>query len=282
MSSLFNVSTDYLLKEESEDNIILDDIVENVENNKQIRKVSLDEANDYMDLTKVVSKRIAIAVSILILSPVCLIQLAGLAECTSFISENMAGGIGTAVLLMIIAIGVAIIVLNGMRLSKYDYLEKEIFTLQYGVAETVESKKNDYEDKFRTSITIGVVLCILGVVPLLISAAFTASDLIYVTCVNLLLALVACGVYFFVHSGMINGSFNKLLQSGDYTKEKKETSNRLSVFSSAYWCIITAIYLGISFYTNSWDTTWIIWPVAGVLFAALYVILGAVVKSRES
>ena len=30
-----------------------------------------------------------------------------------------------------------------------------------------------------------------------------------------------------------------------------------------------AIYLAVSFYTGQWARTWIIWPVAAVLFAAL-------------
>ena len=49
----------------------------------------------------------------------------------------------------------------------------------------------------------------------------------------------------------------------------------------AYWCIATAIYLAISFTQNNWDTSWIVWPVAGVLFAALMVILRAVVAGKQ-
>ena len=29
-----------------------------------------------------------------------------------------------------------------------------------------------------------------------------------------------------------------------------------------------AIYLAVSFYLDSWETTWAIWPVAAVLFVA--------------
>ena len=39
--------------------------------------------------------------------------------------------------------------------------------------------------------------------------------------------------------------------------------------STIYWLVATAIYLGCSFITNDWKNTWIVWPIAGVLFAAV-------------
>ena len=41
----------------------------------------------------------------------------------------------------------------------------------------------------------------------------------------------------------------------------------------------TAIYLAWSFWTMSWDITWIVWPVAGVLFAALLGVVKMVLKN---
>ena len=39
-----------------------------------------------------------------------------------------------------------------------------------------------------------------------------------------------------------------------------------------YWSVVTAAYLALSFLTMRWDRTWIIWPVAGVVFALLMII----------
>ena len=64
-------------------------------------------------------------------------------------------------------------------------------------------------------------------------------------------------------------SYEKLLEEGDYTREHKAENQRNDPFTGFYWCLITAIYLGSSFYTGHWARTWIIWPVAAVLFAAL-------------
>ena len=36
-----------------------------------------------------------------------------------------------------------------------------------------------------------------------------------------------------------------------------------------YWLLAVAIYLGWSFATDNWTISWIVWPIAGVLFAAV-------------
>ena len=70
-----------------------------------------------------------------------------------------------------------------------------------------------------------------------------------------------------------------LLQKGEYTKEEKLFKKKTDTFSGVYWCLTTAIYLAWSFWTMSWDITLIVWPVAGVLFAALLGVVKMVLKN---
>lgn len=278
MSGLFGVSTDYLLKDELEE-IIYSETDDGYEtgDGEVIRSVSLEEANTFMEMTEKISKNIALAVFILILSPVCLIFLGGLSELTNApISEDMAGGIGVAILLVMVATAVAVLIFKGMQLTRYEYLEKEKLALEYGVEGIVRRKKGEYEPVFRRNIALGVAMIILGIVPLMIAAAFRAGDMIYICCVDFLLFVVACAVYIFIRSGSVFGSYQKLLQEGDYTSEKKAAYKRNSAFAGAYWCIVTAIFLGASFWSGRWELTVFIWPVAGVLFAAVSAVLKAV------
>ena len=112
-------------------------------------------------------------------------------------------------------------------------------------------------------------LCIVGPVPWLIAGSIDARDLIQVTGLMILLVFVAAGVYLFVDVGMKKGSYEQLLQIGDYTKEEKKASKIIGQIAVVYWCLCTGIYVGISLFTESWDTTWILWPVAGILFGAI-------------
>lgn len=267
LSAIFEVSTDYLLKDEvEEEGPACDSYSEELTG----RPVSLEEANTYMELVKRIAPRIGIGTVLCILSPVMLIVLGGLSEEKAVdLTENMAGGFGVTILLIMVAIGVAMLILNGMQLSKYEYLEREKIVLQYGVQGIVEKKKAEYATIYRLFIAIGVVLCIIGIVPLMIAAAFDSGDIVLCMCVGALLMFIACGVFLFIYGGMIWGGYEKLLQEGEYTEKQKRLNKRTSPFAGIYWCIVTAIYLWISFTTNAWHKSWIIWPVAGVLFAAL-------------
>jgi hypothetical protein len=57
---------------------------------------------------------------------------------------------------------------------------------------------------------------------------------------------------------MINSSYSKLLQSGDFTVENKEINKKTAPIGEIYWCIVVAIFLGYSFTTNNWQNSWII------------------------
>lgn len=281
MSGLFGVSTDYLLKEEMEEDSI--SIAVEEEEKDLLRSVSLEEATAFLDLTRKTAAKIAFGIACCILSPVCLIFLGGLSEYGGKrqIPEDMAASLGMAVLLIMVAIGVAILVSNGMRLEKYAYMEKEPFILLYGVAGIVEKRKDAFAATFRKCITAGITLCIIGAVPLLFFGTQN-EGVAAIVCVPLLLCFVAAGVFLFTWAGSINGSFDKTLQTGDYTPEKKETNRKTSFFAGAYWCIITAAYIGASLYMDNWRRSWIIWPVAGILFAAFHIILSAAIGRKKA
>ena len=287
LSNLFGVSTDYLLKDdmEEEPGFEAEDLTSGNESTHTVKDedsfvdVSLDTANKYMELVEKTSKRIAGAVAACILSPVFLILFTGYAESGMInMSEDVAGGIGAAVLLLMIAGAVFIFVSDGIRLGKYDYLEKENLNLQYGIAGIIESKKEIHDSKYKTSIAIGVSLCILSVVPLLVAAGFHFPEQVYISLVALLLICIACGVFLFVKVGMINDCYNKLLEEGEYSREQKSNAKRNDTLSTIYWGIVTAAYLGYSFVTGAWDRSWIIWPVAGVLFGAVIGIVNSLRK----
>lgn len=277
MSELFGVSTDYLLKDEIEDALPSETEVPL----ESARFVNVETANIYMDLVRKIAPRFAWAVSLFIFSPVTLILLGGIAEYTVFLSEGAAAGIGLAALFLLVAAGVTVLILNGMKLSAYEYLEKEEIALAYGVQGIVEKRKQEDEGRYRLAHTIGVVLCILSVVPLIVTSCLEMPDLLIVSMVCFLLCLVAVAVHLFIRTGMSWGSYQKLLQEGDYTKEEKEANKKLSFLPGIYWCTVTAIYLGISFTFDNWDVSWIVWPVAGVFFAAVMGIVRQIVCRKK-
>lgn len=267
MSALFGVSTDYLLKDEIEEELPSETYDAD---SAEARPVSLEEANTYMNLVRENAPKFALAIPTLILSPIPMLLLGSFAEMhPEKFSEDVFGGIGLAILLIIVLIAIVPIILSCMRLSKYDYLEKEEITLLYGVRGVVEKKKEEYEETYRQGIVIGVVLCIAGAIPLVLAGVFEANEFVASIFVCLLLCLVALAVHFFIGRGLVRESFTKLLQEGDYTPEMKRGGKVIEKIAGVYWCIVTAIFLAWSFLGNAWGISWVVWPVAGVLFGAI-------------
>ena len=97
----------------------------------------------------------------------------------------------------------------------------------------------------------------------------------------LTLLTVAIGVMFFNVAGVRWASMQKLLKEGDYSERGKRKSKITEAIGTAYWLIATAVYLGWSFLTNNWHITWVIWPIAGVLFAVVELICNLVIDKSE-
>ena len=267
MSALFGVSTDYLLKDEIEETLPSETYDTD---SAEARPVSLEEANTYMDLVKECAPKFATAIPAIVLSPIPLLLLGSYAEMhPEKYSEDVFGGIGLAILLIIVLIAVVPIILSSMRLSKYEYLEKEEISLLYGVKGIVEKRKEEYEETYRQGIVIGVVLCIAGVIPLVLAGVLGANDFVAAIFVCVLLCLIALAVHFFVGRGLVRESFTKLLQEGDYTADMKRGGKVVEKIAGVYWCLVTAGYLAWSFLGNAWGISWVVWPVAGVLFGAI-------------
>ena len=123
ISQIFGVSTDYLLKDEMEEaSEEVKFVIE--EEEESLRKVSLEEAGEYLEEIKSYAPKMAAAVAVCILSPIPLILLGGMSEYGKLsINENMAGGIGTAILLLLIACAVGVFISLGIKMEKYEYLE---------------------------------------------------------------------------------------------------------------------------------------------------------------
>ena len=280
LSELFGVTTDYLIKCEGAAEAAPSEA--EPADDQHSRYVTASMAREFIELTSANAPKTALAVALFVLSPICLILLSALSELPgAVISEGAAAGLGIAILLIMVAAGVAMLILLSAKISKYEFLEMDSIRLDAEAARFVGRMKAEFEKPYYLSVAAGVALCIIGALPLIVLACMEASDLIISAGVGMLLILVAAAVYLFVRFGGIRSAYNKLLQEEDYTPENKEVERRTGTFTGIYWCVITAAYLGMSFVTSQWDRTWIIWPVAGVLFAALRAIAYSVIKSKK-
>lgn len=281
LSEIFGVTTDYLIKDElEEEEYAPSQMQENEsESDRSVHKVTMEMANEYLQIIDWTAGKTAFATMLCILSPIVLLMLGAMSEMPDYhISENAAAGIGICVLIVLIAIAVTIFILCGMKTKKYEYMEKEDIETAYGVSGMVKEKRDAYHSPYVTQLVIGITCCICSVIPLFGTLAVSESDFYMVSAVCMLLTLVAIGTYFIVRSAAKMNAMNQLLEEEDYTRQKKHENKKMSGPVTVYWLIATAIYLAWSFTTNDWDRTWIIWPVVGVLFPAFYAIVSGIRK----
>lgn len=270
LSALFNVSTDFLLKDELSDAPVAVD--QAPEADAAVRTVSMEEADAFLTLQAQAAPKIALGVSLCILSPVLLIYLGALSDVEGGyrVSEAVAMAVGLPVLLLVVVGAVALFLRYGRPLERYDYLDKEAIELAYGVEGVVRKRHGAMVKHHTVRLIVGTALCILAAVPLFVSAVFEEQGALMGSVYGLLatLAMVAVGAYLLVETCTLNGGYQRLLEEGDYTRAKKEESKRNGPLLMIFWGVTTGIYLFWSFWTDDWERTWLVWPVAGVLFVA--------------
>lgn len=277
MADIFGVSTDYLLKDDIEP-ADSEPVLKTDEGPEKISVVTLEQANEFMAGEAKRAPKIALGALLCILSPVAVIVFPSLQELgTVKMSEGAAVGIGLAALFILIAVAVFIFITAGGRKEKYDFMETDGFETAYGVSGVVKAKKEEYHDRKTLRNAIGVVLCILAVLPLIIFAVLEASDSVIIITVGIMFVFIAAGVYILITTNMIEDSYNMLLQERDFTKENKEMSKKLAPLNMAYWPLAVVIFFIIS-YTVGYDKSWIVFVAAGLLYAPVRAIVKSLVK----
>lgn len=268
LSKIFGVTTDYLIKDEIEDPEFLDEDYEE----SKTRKVSMEMANEYLNLKEISAKNLALGVSLCIISPILLIIFSQAYESLLLsVTENVVVGISLTVLFLFVIAAVGIFVREGMLLKKYEFIESEAIDTDYGVDGMARDRMEKFHDSFVKNNIIGVLLIVASVLPIFLGMIFSAKDM--VIAMGFLLALVALGVNFLLRANIYMNGMKALLEEEDFTRENKELKKKTEPFITAYWILIVAIYLGYSLVTNKWDRSWIIWPVAGVSYVLYYLIL---------
>lgn len=282
MSDIFGVSTDYLLKDDVEPADTPPQMDAPQPEEEGARMIGMEEAYHYLSMVQMAAPRIARGVTLCILSSIVLFLLGGLSneEGGFLLPEWSVPAVGLPVLLLFVVCGVAQFILYGRQLEAYEFLEKQPIELAYGVRGVVEKRKNDYAAQHSQRLMIGVSSCILAIVPLIACAVFDgdAETMFGVVGFCLTLAIVAIGVHFLVLTCTIQGGYQRLLEEGGYSREKKLHNRKNEPIAVAYWCLVTAGYLLWSFLTWEWYRTWIVWPVAGVFYGAVVAVSNMVRK----
>lgn len=251
--------------------------------------VSLETATEYLDAIARTSRPTAGAITLFILGPALLVSLATYSEDALYfdpmrISPDAMGIAGICIMMLFIAAGVGLLILQDMKLARFKQFKEASLELQYGVEAAVRRRAESTESLRYVQQAAGVCLTILSAIPFLI-ASYYGTGLTFALGFFVAAILVSLGVYLLVYSGILREGYRVLLQEGDFSHDEKSNKRdsksaalKYRPIARAYFGTITLLYVGYSFITKDWKSSWIIWPVSALLYHIIISILNALKK----
>lgn len=279
LSSIFNVSTDYLLKDDMlEDKNIFDDETLSIKQKVIWKREELEIYVNHLDRY---SNVIGVAVVLCMLGVVNLIFFGGKSDYEMFgLETNVSIMVGLVGMFLLIGIAVAIFIVSDNSKSDFNIVEQNEVYIDNKLRESLIEIQQKYRAKYTAGITVGVVMCLFAAVPLIIGGLLEESDSNLISLVILLLLLVTIATYIFIRVSIKYDGYNKLLNQQTRSKKGQEADEITEQVSTIYWAVVVGIYLGWSFFTSNWSLTWIVWPVSGVLYAIIPSIINLKMKNK--
>ncbi len=265
LAELFDVSTDFLLKDENE---TFDAHDESKEPNTI--QISLEQAKKYVEDKIKVSAIITKGVILCVCSVVPLFFFLAMAETNRLnLSGDMAAAIGVLSILIMVSLGVSFFIKTNQYENETAVIDHETFELAYGVHSVFSEKLKKFRSTYNRRLSLGIFFFIFSFVPLMFAAIFSgASDLVLMM-VIVLLVMIAIGIFIVSPASAQYEAYNNILKDSAVETTKTKRTKRAEQLAAFYWPLLIAIYLGWSLWTMNWGVTWIVWPVGAVLFAAL-------------
>lgn len=243
-----------------------------VDNKSDINCVTYEEAEGYLEDSRNIAPKTAIGVFLCIMSPTFLLLLLGLNELGFLqVKEERLVAAGLAVLIGLVAAGVSFFIRYSSKLEKYEYMQKSVFQLDYNTEQMVRRVMAQDEPAYTSAVTTSVIMYILSPLSIILTALLLNSGGASIMSVAGTLTIVACATYNLISKGGINNACQVLLQQGDYSVKTK-SNKTFQIISKIYWLAVVAVYLLYSFTTNRWAISWIVWPIAGIVFAILKIV----------
>lgn len=174
------------------------------ENQKQagnLRYVTLAEAKEYLHDKAHTACTVALGVLL------CIISCCGYLLDSSW---SLRGGLyAMCFMFLSIAAAVALFMYSGFVMGKWKFLKKRGCSVDFATAEYVHNRRESFRVTHAMMITIGVILCILSVLPVVIVTSLFSGRIGMGPV--LMFVLIGIGVFLFVAAGNVNAGFTTLL-----------------------------------------------------------------------
>ena len=235
--------------------------------------LSSGEVYAYLEQMRKSSIWIGIGVWLVMAGVCAMILISSLTGSLNGNADDIMSAVGVVALLVMVAIAVPIFIVNGLQLHQYKYYNEQKILLDMQTHADLEQERTQYNTKFIAKISIGVALILLAVGAFILLGTMEY----FLLPVVLLLFMIGFSAFLFITAGIGKSAIDVVLGKGEYVDKARNVRAEkiIGTVSSVYWPAIVAGYLLWSFVWDAWKISWVIWPVAGVLFGGISGGLGA-------
>ena len=251
--------------------------------------VTLPEAQALAEAKRTTGRALGTGVAVLVLAAAPFIALTGMAEGSGpfAVSERQAELIGLPLTLVIVAAGVLILVQRRQAFVGLTHLLNGQFTQDPIVSAWARRLRVEHDGPRSRALMAAVGLWIVSAIPVVSTGALSDMDgysgYSSLGVVGTLL-LVALGLWIFLPTNWAASTHTALTEQGrpsNATEDWKDGAELIGIIAAAYWPLAVLVYLVWSFGFNAWDKSWIIWPIAGVLFGSIAGVTESMAHARR-
>jgi len=236
----------------------------------QRRKLSFEEVTEYFERVKQAAAIRAAGIMLCIICVVFPIMTDAL---------RLNDVIGVVLMFLCVGMGVVLIVSSSSMMEQWKFIRREPCSIDAVSIDYLKNRNRDFTPTYSVMHSVGILLCILCFIPAVIFDEFGghfwdnfSGAMIFI--------FVGFGVFLIVFSSYLKSTFARLLGINDRTDFEEPEEKRvekihnktLRAIMSAYWSIVTCLYLCISFLTFKWHITWLIWPIAAAVNSVIFAI----------
>lgn len=240
------------------------------------KSLSLEDVKHYLADHAKHAYRTSLGIMLCILSvcgPIFIEAFAASGALNARVSDSLGG----ASLFLIVAVGVGLLVYSGITIGRWNCLKQEHYVTDFATTEYIHRELEAYKNTHALFLTIGIILCILSVLPPIVLDSLSDYSSFWFDCSGgFTILFVAIGVFLIVMTSMKTGSYNALLRlnqqdtvGGNYVPNQQGETQYITpgvtAVMSVFWPTVTCLYLIWSFLSCDWWITWIIWPIAGII-----------------
>lgn len=253
-------------------------------------RLSVTRARDYAAAVRRRQGAFAAAVSLFPLAPVTLLVLLALTSESSS-TPPWTIFVGLLAILGVVAAGVIMLITRSSRLHEFADIEALEFTTRDELHRLGEEYYDQQQPRASRALAISIGLWILSVVPVIAASLLVAEGTtirlgtivlndggIVLLSVALLLIVVAVGLFILLRERWAH-HIASVFDQDDDEEELAHMPPALRVIAAAYWPVVVAVFLAWSFIGNAWGISWLIWPIAGILYGALFAVSSALTST---